>query len=117
MELGALKKTGKDNERLIENLLAEKEDSIRQITELRQEIKRLRSNIETSNCDRLLPDRQRSHHELRRLSRNDNQRPVKYISLEVEKINADCGKYQLQRFSFSVMPFFKDNHLWSYQEW
>lgn len=38
MELGALKKTGKDNERLIENLLAEKEDSIRQITELRQEI-------------------------------------------------------------------------------
>lgn len=117
MELGALKKTGKDNERLIENLLAEKEDSIRQITELRQEIKRLRSNIETSNCDRLLPGRQRSHHELRRLSRNDNQRPVKYISLEVEKINADCGKYQLQRFSFSVMPFFKDNHLWSYQEW
>lgn len=38
MELDALKKTGKDNERLIENLLAEKEDSIRQITELRQEI-------------------------------------------------------------------------------
>lgn len=107
MELDSFKKAEKNKERSQET----EENFIRQNRELKEENKLLRSKTVTSDCNRLLPDRPRLQHDVRRLRIpwEDNERPGEYTSIEVEIINADRGRYQLHRFFFSIISCFKSN--------
>ena len=91
-----LENKGRLQEELQENI----DYLIRQNSALEEENKRLRWEIGTISCNQLLPQRQQSRYELRRLPREDNERPAEYISIEFETINDGRGRYQLRRFFF-----------------